>query len=354
MAGLLGGALATTANSAELPEDRADAMIHVYDGGGVRATGPALLVRKSIADKVSLSGTYYADIVSNASIDVVTTASPYKETRNEYGFGLDYVYRDATMSLSLTRSKEPDYTANALNADISQDVFGGLTTVSVGFSRGGDDVRRHNDPTFAASATHWRYRTGLTQILTPRWLASVNAEVVADDGYLASPYRAARVFGAAVPERLPSTRTSRAIKFGVAGDLGSRDAVRAEYRYFWDTWDIRAHTAELGYRRHLGDGLLGEGYLRFNSQRKALFYSDNFGAETTYITRNRQLGSFTSSGVGLKLDYSAKRVPGRYEVKVQTGYEFLRFNYSDFTDLRTGKLYSFNANVFQFIVSATY
>ena len=29
-------------------------------------------------------------MVSNASIDVVTTASPYKETRNEYGLGADY------------------------------------------------------------------------------------------------------------------------------------------------------------------------------------------------------------------------------------------------------------------------
>ena len=58
-------------------------MAHIYNGGGVTAYGPALLVRKSIADKVSLTGTYYVDTVSNASIDVVTTASPYKETRNE-------------------------------------------------------------------------------------------------------------------------------------------------------------------------------------------------------------------------------------------------------------------------------
>ena len=54
---------------------------HLYRGGGVTADGPALLVRKSIADKVSLSGSYYVDAVSNASIDVVTTASPFKETR---------------------------------------------------------------------------------------------------------------------------------------------------------------------------------------------------------------------------------------------------------------------------------
>jgi hypothetical protein len=355
IAGLLGGALAThTAGAAQLPEDRADAMVHVYDGGGVRASGPALLVRKNLADKVSLSASYYVDMVSNASIDVVTTASPFKETRSEYGVGVDYAYRDALMTLALSTSKEPDYKADAVNFDLAQDVFGGMTTVSLGFTRGADKVLRHNDPTFSNRATHWRYRLGATQVLTPRWLASVNTEMVADDGYLGSPYRAARVFGAAVPERLPTTRTSRAVQFRVVGDLGSRDAVRADYRYFWDTWDIRAHTAELGYSRYLGADLLADGHLRFNSQRKALFYSDNFASETTYITRNRQLGTFTSAGVGAKLSYTAKQVPGRYVIKFNTEYQLLRFRYSDFTDIRTGKAYSFDANVLEVFLSATF
>jgi len=353
--GLLGSALAThPAGAAQLPEDRADAMVHVYDGGGVRASGPALLVRKSLADKVSLSASYYVDMVSNASIDVVTTASPFRERRTETGVGVDYAYRDALMNLSLTSSKEPDYTAEAVNLDLSQDVFGGMTTVSLGFTRAADKVLRHNDPTFSERATHWRYRLGATQVLTPRWLASANAEVISDDGYLGSPYRAARVFGASVPERLPTTRTSRALKFRVVGDLGARDAMRAEYRYYWDTWDVRAHTGELGYSRYLGSDLLADGYLRFNSQKKALFYSDNFASETTYISRNRQLGTFTSAAVGFKASYIARRVPGRYEIKFNTAYELLRFKYSDFTDIRTGKPYSFDANVLELFLSATF
>ncbi len=77
--GALGGLLASGhAQAAELPEDRADLMLHSFNGGGVNAWGPALLVRKNILNKASLFATYYADIVSNASIDVVTTASPYR------------------------------------------------------------------------------------------------------------------------------------------------------------------------------------------------------------------------------------------------------------------------------------
>ncbi|HET9024863.1 MAG TPA: hypothetical protein VFN64_09840, partial [Burkholderiaceae bacterium] len=60
--GGLGGLLGTGhAQAADLPEDRAELMYHLYDGGGVRASGPALLVRKSVLSKVSLSAVYYAD-----------------------------------------------------------------------------------------------------------------------------------------------------------------------------------------------------------------------------------------------------------------------------------------------------
>ncbi|WP_295642286.1 DUF3570 domain-containing protein [uncultured Methylibium sp.] len=353
--GLIGGVLAGgAAHGVTLPEDKAEAMYHVYDGGGVRATGPALLVRKSLADKVSLSASYYVDMVSNASIDVVTTASPFKEKRTAYSLGADYVYRDSQISLSFYNSKEPDYTADAIGMDVSQEVFGGMTTVSLGFTRASDKVERKNDASFQDYARHWQYRVGVTQILTPRWLASVNLEAVSDDGYLGSPYRVARVFGAAVPERNPRTRSSRAVKFHVIGDLGSRDALRGEYRYFWDNWDIAAHTAEAGYSRYFGDAWLGDVLLRYYTQDKALFYSDNAQADTVYVSRNRQLSSFNSVAIGAKATYTVPNVPAKYGVKVTGAYEFKRFKFSDFTDIRTGQPYSFDAHVLQVYVSATY
>jgi len=354
-AGLLGGVLAAaTAKGAELPEDRADVMYHLYDGGGVTASGPALLIRKSLYDSVSLSGSYYLDMVSNASIDVVTTASPYHEKRTEGALGVDYLYHDSLISLSGTTSDEPDYTSRSASLNVSEDVFGGLTTLNLGYTRGWDTVGKYGSPRFSADANHWQYRVGATQVLTPRWLMSLNLETVSDQGYLGSPYRAVRVFGALIPERDPSTRTSHAVSLRAVGDIGWRSAVRVDYRYFWDTWNVRAHTGELGFTRHVGDRWLLDGYFRYYTQDHALFYSDNFTTELTYMSRNRQLGAFTDLGPGLKASYTAVRVAGRYEVKVNAAYQWLRFEYSDFTDLRTGKPYSFNANVAEFFVSATY
>jgi len=130
--------------------------------------------------------------------------------------------------------------------------------------------------------------------------------------------------------------------------------VHAEYRYFWDTWDIKAHTAQVGYSRYIGERWLADGFLRFYSQNGALFYSDNAATETLYVSRNRQLSTFSSVGLGAKLSYSWKRVPGKYDIKANGAYELVRFNYKDFTDIRTGNPYSFAANVLQLYLSATF
>jgi len=354
LAGLLGGALALGgARAAPLPPDRAEAMFHRYSGGGMSAQGPAVFIRKSLADKVSLSGQLYVDAVSNASVDVVTTASPYKERRNEFSLGLDYAVRDSNLTFGLSTSREPDYRADALSFDVAQESFGGMTTVNLGFTRGSDKVGQKTLGYFD-QAKHWQYRLGVTQILTPRWLASANLEAVSDSGYLGNPYRAARVFGAAVPENLPRTRSSRALNLRVIGDLGSRDALRGSYRYFWDNWDVKAHTFEVGYSRYIGESFLVDGFLRHYSQDKALFYSDNAQSLTTYVSRNRQLGSYDGGTLGGKLTYSWRKVPGQYEIKFNGALELLNYRYSDYTDLRSGSPYRLNATVLQLYVTANY
>jgi Protein of unknown function (DUF3570) len=360
IAGLLG---ASPARALTLPENRAEGMFHLYRGGGVTSQGPALLVRKSVTDRLALSASLFVDQVSNASIDVVTNASPYKERRNEYGVAADYLVREALVSVGLARSDEPDYKTKSASVDVQQEVFGGMTNISLGFSRAVDQVGRASDQVFFDNARHWQYRVGVTQILNPRWQASVNVEAVSDTGYLGNAYRTARVFGAVVPERHPRTRSSRAIRIGTVGRVGwfpqagqadPRDALRADYRYFWDTWDIKAHTAEVGYSRSLGQSFLADGFVRYYKQSKALFYSDNAQADTTYLSRNRQLGTFNNLTVGGKLSYDWKAQPGVYDLKANLGLELLNVNYRDYTDVRTGQPYRLRAAVLQLFLTATY
>ena len=356
--GLLVGAIASLAptaatRAADLPADQAEALLHAYKGGGVTATGPAFLVRKSLANKVSLSGLYYVDAVSNASIDVVTTASAFKETRNAYDVGLDYVVRDTGIRVARSTSREPDYTADALSVDITQDLFANMTTASLGYTRGWDRVGKSREG-FFDRAQHWQYRLGLSQVLTARLTASVNFEAIADDGYLGNPYRVARVFGAAVPERHPRTRSSRSVAVRSAYSLGAGSALRGEVRHFWDTWGIRANTFEIAWARAFGDTLLAEGFARLHTQGSALFYSDNAADETLYLSRNRQLSSFTSPSFGAKATYTMREAVRGQDLRFTGSIEFKQFKYDNFTDIRTGQAYSHNAALLQLTVSANF
>ena len=362
VAGLVGGALAASSVQAvDLPEDRAETMYHLYDGGGVIAQGPAVLVRKSMLDRVALSGSWYVDAVSNASIDVVTTASKFKETRNQGELGLDYVVRDSLIHVGGARSVEPDYQASTLSVDLTQDVFGGMTTVLLGYSHADDKVGEHGTPGWVGSAHHWQYRVGVTQILTPRWTASANLESIADDGYLKSPYRLARVFGSYIHENAPTTRESKALKLSATGDItpegaNNRRSLRADYRYYWDTWGIRGHTLELGYNRNLAPGWLLESYVRYYRQNHALFYSDNASTQMLYVSRNRELSTMHDFGPGATVTYSLRSVPGKYDLKLSASYQFIDFHYADYTVGAVGsaKPYSYHASVLNTVLSATF
>jgi hypothetical protein len=185
-------AAAVPAGAGVLPDDRADVLYHRYDGGGVTIDGPSLLVRKKFAEKYGVTANYYIDMVSSASIDVVTTASPYKEERTQGSLAFDMLNGKSQYSLSFTNSDENDYTANSLSFDVSQDMFGDLTTVSFGFSRGWDEVRKRGDDTFVEPVDRRTYRIGVSQIVTPSLMMGLSYELVSDEGFLNNPYRSVR------------------------------------------------------------------------------------------------------------------------------------------------------------------
>ena len=58
--------------------------------------------------------------------------------------------------------------------------------------------------------------------------------------------------------------------------------------------------------------------------------------------------------LGTKLSYGLRRVPGSYDLKLNGSFEYTRYKFKDFTDIRTGSLYTYNAGVLQVYLSATY
>jgi hypothetical protein len=209
-----------------LPEDRADVLYHRYQGGGITIDGPSVLIRKKIGESFSVSANYYMDMVSSASIDVKLSASKYKEERKQKSLSVDYLHGKSTYSMGVIDSKESDYVADTAFFALSQDMFGDLTTVSLSYKRGWNDVFRNvkladgskvRDPTFADIADSRGYAIGLSQILTRNLILGLNYEVITDEGYLNSPYRSVRYADPGSPrgfslekELYPRTHTSNA------------------------------------------------------------------------------------------------------------------------------------------------
>ena len=355
-----------------LPEDRADVLYHLYTGGGVDINGPSVLVRKQVGKNTSFVANYYVDMISSASIDVITTASPYDEERTQWSLGMDYLHGNTTMTVNYTSSVESDFDAKTYSFAVSQDMFGDLTTVTLSYALGDDIVGNSQDPTFERENDRQQYGVGITQIISRNMIAALNFQVITDEGFLNNPYRSVRYAdpGTALgysyePELYPNTRTSSAVGIRAKYYLPYRAAIEAEYRYFTDTWDIKSDTASISYIHPMGPWTFTAKY-RYHDQTGAAFYSDLFSRPeaTNFRARDKELSALTSTTVRLAAAYEfiggAEGWKFIKKASVNASIDMLNIDYHDFKDLSTGApfpdepLYMLDATVFQLFFSFWY
>lgn len=353
--------------AAVLPEERVDLLYHSYDGGGAEIDGPSLLLRKNVGSSVSVGLNHYVDTVSSASIDVLVSASPYTEEREENSFNLDYLRHKSTVSLGYTRSEESDYEASTLSLGMSQDMFGDLTTVTISFAIGDNTVGQNANPNFEENSDVRSYRLGLSQVLTRDLIMALTFEAITDEGFLNNPYRSVRYVDNSSPigysfqpEVYPRTRTSNALALRANYYLEQRAAVHAGVRIYEDSWSINATTYEFGYTLPYQQSWIFEARLRLHDQGEAEFYSDLFPFQDAqnFLARDKELSDFSSTTIGLGASYDFGRswsAIDRGSLNVEL--DWIRFDYDNFRDLTEPRavgnepLYSFDARVTRIFAS---
>lgn len=362
--------LVNISQAAVLPADRADVMYHSYDGGGVKIDGPAVLVRKSVTDDVSVSAQYYVDEISGASIDVQVLASEYAEERTQYDIGADYLLNKTILTLGYSNSEENDYEADTYSIGVSQDFFGDLSTLSLSFALGNDTIGMSTNSEFSKDKRTQSYQFSWTQVMTKNLLMNFIYHVITDEGYLNNPYRRFRYLdsssGSGVSwktEVYPDTRTSHA--FAVRGRyyMPYRAAFGFEYRRFNDTWGINAYNMDLNYTHPLDQHWIIDVRYRYYSQSQADFYSDLFPAEEfqNYMGRDKEISSLSSNTFGIKVSYEFDThwSQGWLEkAAVSFAWDMLSIEYDNFRDARrddlpagTEPLYKLDADVIRFFIS---
>jgi hypothetical protein len=372
-------ALSEGALSGVLPDDRADLFYSQYSGGGMDITGESVLVQKKITEELGVEADYFIDKVSGASVDVLSNASVIKDERHQKTVNIEYIRNKTTYSLGFTNSAERDYISNTPHFSLSQDMFGDLTTITLGFSSSRNSVGENvgsalvPNVVWVGTAQSRSYSLGLSQIITRNLIGGVTVDVITDAGYLANPYRFIRFVddsagnskGYSLGSQIyPETHTSTAVEGRAKYYLPYRAAATVSYRYFRDTWGVTADTIEFGYTQPIRNIWILEGTVRYYEQGHANFYSDlfPFANSQNFMSRDKELAASKNVTLGAKATYAF--LPDGWKMfkrgTATLDITRMQVKYSDFRDIKNAfppytagdePLYQFDAMIYQAYLS---
>ncbi|MCB9565546.1 MAG: DUF3570 domain-containing protein [Kofleriaceae bacterium] len=314
--------------------------VQIYvDDDHTSVISPTVSAAVDVDPDTNVSAGYVADVVTSASIDIVTQASPttIHDTRHQASLGLSRILGDWTGRFGYVYSAENDYGSHVLAGGVERRMFDKDTTFSLGYALALNTVGRADDHNFARDLTVNDVSATWTQIVTPRLATQLTYQLGIASGYQASPYRYVPVRLSVdadpmywVPETDPDSRTRHALVIGANWFIPSDSAVQADYRYYRDTWGIVSHTIGTRLFINLTPKLELRLRNRFYTQNGASFYQASYPTTGLYMTIDRELSPLWSDTLGGKLMIAlSKRFEG--ELKVDGFY----YKYADFPSLRS-------------------
>ncbi len=325
----------------------------------------AVAARISPTERVAVSGRYLADIITSASVDVVSSATPraFHDTRHEGTGGLTYQDGTRTASVGYIYSVEHDWRAHTGTAGFSSDFLDHRLTIGIGGGYTTNDISRSGEDSFhpdikQVDSFHRKMQQGNASldvgvVVTKHDLVTFDYTFMFVDGYQASPYRFVPVtfaafsgFPGATPERDPETRIRHAASVRWNHHAFKDTAIKSHLRGYLDDWGILSITGGVEYviGFNLGKGSptpssdfeLGV-FARGYAQNSATFYQAVYDQPRKYMTADRELSSLIDAFGGLRLGW-ARRVGIFDELRADlkgTGFVFKYFDFPRLTG-RTG------------------
>ena len=339
----------------ELPRQQVSLAYNGYSGDELSIDSQRLLLRTQILNRYSIGANFQHDVVNDASIDF-RQQEVYKEERDTATIHSAYLYENSLFEASFSNHEESDYQAKTLSMDVSQATLSGLGTWHMGYSRGWDKLGKR-DSNLDENINRHRLRLGLTQVLSRQWQGQFNYELVSDSGRLDNPYIEAIVSNVNVTANYPSTRLGHAFSASLLQYLRSNTVAKLHYRYFTDSWDIRAHSLSMNYVAPLRNPFWHLDYhVRAYRQSAASFYSDNAGQLNTYVSRDKKHSSFYDIELGFnaRIDLSQWVAPYVEVLHGNFGYNAIFYTYLDYNDPATDTPFSFSAGIIQCYVTAKF
>lgn len=337
-------ALTLLAPTLALAEDRVDTTVtwfgerRVGDRGGLNIVHPQFDFGVDAGENVGFTAGYDADIVSGAtlaiySVDAVTTATTFSDTRHSGHAGLQLRGRRSSLEVGYTHARERDYRSHVIFAGGAVDLPGKNTTFSLSYSHNIDslcdlnngdatelerqplsgedpcflDEENDQSPTVTRAISIDTTQAAITQNLSPKIVMQVGVHGQIVRGFQSNPYRRVRVGEYDAQENVPTVRDRGAgfLRLNIA-----LPSIRAKIglmgRGYVDNWGVYSGTVEVDYHQYLGRRLLFRLRARGYEQTGATFFKDAqdymvTGAAGRYFTGDRELAPMRDLLIGGKL-----------------------------------------------------
>jgi hypothetical protein len=279
---------------------------------GLRVISPWIQARQQVAGPVSVQIESRTDIITAASVDMISGASPsFQDIRQEVGFLSSYDQGGVGGHAAYTYSTENDTHTHTMTVGGSKELLSRNLTLALAYGLGLDRIGSVREP-----ESLWHDRTShradltVTQVLSPTAIVSAAYTMQQIEGFQSSPYRLVplvshdssqwlRSQAQWVAERHPTSRGRHALTLEARQALGRWLTLRALYRGYIDTWAVRSNTGEVGATFDLGHGWEIGLFERLYWQSNASFYRSMYSVDRAYITRDRRLAAQWSESVNL-------------------------------------------------------
>jgi hypothetical protein len=274
------------------------------DADRIAVKAHALALTLPISDKWSLSASAVNDAISGASPQYHTKElTQLKDLRRAYSLGVTRYLPSGTLTVTGNYSGESDYISRSISATgtwFTDDTKNTALTAGLGVTR--DVINPNNQAVVGATKNVNDVMVGVTQVFTPVDIVQVNLRHSNGNGYFSDPYKF-------LDER-PRERNVSTLLTRWNHHFSSVDGtLRSSYRYYTDTYKIKAHTLGFEYAQALGTGWTVTPLVRLHSQTAAWFYTrynpdPDYGITlptgSTY-SQDQRLSAFGALTTGMKV-----------------------------------------------------
>ncbi|MBV8667001.1 MAG: DUF3570 domain-containing protein [Burkholderiaceae bacterium] len=281
----------------------------------IKVHTPAIDVLAPVAGVWAVQASLVSDIISGASPryhTAISGASSMSDHRVAEDVGLTRYFPQGTINAGFAHSGENDYQSRAFSFGGSLSTEDKNTTGHAGIGVSNDTINPVNQVVNDAKKHTLELMLGVTQILTQNDIVQADLGHVIEQGYLSDPYK--------FLDNRPDERSRNTLLLRWNHHFeGSDGTGRFSYRYYTDTWEIRAHTFAFEYVQPFSQGWTVTPSARYYTQSAASFYFDpdydpNYGPPVPlgYVfgsvsSPDQRLSAFGAATLGLKVEKAVAR-----------------------------------------------